>query len=414
MVKENHRDHSIRTSLNSLKVYILLGVIFLACNSQKDTSSFASVEKKVEVSEILKLGLEEQGEEYQLGDPKGVRTDENNNIYIADRALLTIKVYNQEGSFIKEIGRRGRGPAEFLDINSFEITPEGFFFILDRGNMRYTQVTKNGESVAMEPIDFSMEWQFYPDDIDYYEDKALVLFNDGVHSEIKPLLEKELFYVYDRELKTKYSSFFKFSEFQDIEITTFAWVTFLGKPGSFTLNQKKDELFYSPLIYHGNIYHFTKTNDGWKLSNVIKAGDTEVDSYVEFERPVFDRFKEQGVPGLRITMYGGPVPNIGRVNTFDAGIHQLSDGRVILFVGKWRDPLDKKGEHENIIDIYAQIINQDYSVEMVGLITSVEASKMPWKPFVNWKDANDNFYLLDNTDINYPTVTKFKIDLIEN
>lgn len=398
-----------------LTVYILLGVSFLACNSQGDTSPITSEGKNVEVSNILKLGLEEQGEDFQLGDPKGVRTDENNNIYIADRASLTIKVYNQEGEFVKEIGRRGRGPAEFLDINSFEITPEGNFFVLDRGNMRYTQVTKNGEPVSSEPIDFSMEWQFYPDDIDYYEDKALVLFNDGVHSEIKPLLEKELFYVYDKKLKTKYSSFFKFSEFQDIEVTDFAWVSFLGKPGSFILNQEKDELFYSPLIYHGNIYQFTKTEDEWKLSNVIKTGDTEVDSYVEFERPLLEKYRQLGVPGLRATRYGGgPDAHIGRVNTFDAGIHQLSDGRVILFVGKWRDPLDKKGEHENVIDIYAQIINQDYSVETVGLITSVEAAKMPWKPFVNWKDADDNFYLLDNTDINYPTVTKFRINQLED
>ncbi len=219
-----------------------------------------------------------------------------------------------------------------------------------------------------------------------------------------------MFYVYDRELKNRIASFFKFSEFQDINITTFAWVTFLGKPGSFIITQDKMELYYSPLIYHGNIYHFTKTGDDWKLDNVIKTRDFNEDAFVEFDESRFNQYASQGVPGLINIRYGGPEPRIGRVNSFDAGIHQLSDGRVIVFTATWRDPLDKEGTHENSIDIYAQVINTDKSVQSIGLVQSLEASQMPWKPLVNWKDSDDNFYLLDNTDIKNPTVTKFSID----
>lgn len=394
-----------------MMVYVIFGASFLACDSKKESSSLATDKKELAtVTTLLKIGLEDQGEEYQLGSPIGIRTDDSKNIYIADRASLAIKMYNREGEFVKEIGRRGRGPVEFLDINTFELTSEENFFILDRGNLRYTEVTKEGEQVMSQPVDFSMRWQFYPDDVDYYGDKIIALFNDGVGIDVKPLLERELFYIYDRKFKSKLGAFFKFSEFQDIDITTFAWVTFLGKPGSFTLSQDKNELFYSLLIYHGNIYHFTKDGDDWELFNIIKTKDFGMEAYVEFDESQLNQYASQGVPGLINVRYGGPEPRIGRINTFDAGIHQLTDGRIIAFVAKWKDSIDKVGVHENIIDIYGQIINSDGSTQSIGLVTSLEASKIPWKPLVNWKDSDDNFYLLDNTDINNPSVTKFKIE----
>lgn len=246
--------------------------INLGCSPKDDVYELNSVENRtVTVNNILKLGLESQGQNFQFGDPIGVRTDDKNNIYIADSASLTIKKYNKSGEFIEEMGRKGRGPGEFLDINSFEITPEGNFFILDRGNMRYSNINARGEEVSTEPIDFSMEWQFYPDGIAYYNDKIIALFNDGVSSPNKPDLEKDLFYIYDKDLKTRLGSFFNFLEFQDIEMNSFAWLAFLGKPGSFTLNKEKNDFLYSPLIYHGNIYHFTKQDSSWSLHKVIKS-----------------------------------------------------------------------------------------------------------------------------------------------
>ncbi|MDZ7756261.1 hypothetical protein [Rhodohalobacter sp.] len=96
---------------------------------------------------------------------------------------------------------------------------------------------------------------------------------------------------------------------------------------------------------------------------MIKAYDFSQESYTSFDNNLYQKYRSTSVPGIRSVMFGGaPDPHTGRVNTFDAGIHQLSDGRIIVFAATWRDPLDKEGEHENIIDIYAQIINDDYSV----------------------------------------------------
>ena len=410
----------IKWSEITMKIFRLvtcltLLIFFSGCDSSSkaELSLLLDEEERIDVEELLKLGVESQGEEYQFGDLIGVRTDSSHNIYVADRASLTIRMYDRNGSFIREIGRRGRGPSEFLDINTFEITPEENFFVLDRGNWRYKHLTKKGDEVSSIPIDQSgMEWFFFPDDIDHYEDKIIALYNDGVFNPENSLMDKELFHVYDEELKNRMASFFNFSKLRDIEINTFSWLAFLGKPGSFTLSHDKSELYYSPSIYHGNIYSFRREGGGeWENHKVIKTIDFSQESYSSLENNLYEEYRSKSVPGLRSVMFGGaPDPFRGRVNTFDAGIHQLSDGRIIVFAATWRDHLAMEGEHENIIDVYAQIITNDYSVHPLGLVKSVEATRVPWKPLVNWKDSEDNFYLLENTDLNYPTVTKFRID----
>lgn len=257
-----------------------------------------------------------------------------------------------------------------------------------------------------------MEWFFLPDAIDHYEGQIIALYNDGVYNPEKPLTEKELFHVYDKGLKSRKASFFKFSELKDIEINTFSWLAFLGKPGSFTLNRDKSELYYSPAIYHGNIYCFRRERGSeWKLHKVINTTGFSQESYTMLDKNLYDKFRSESVPGLRAMMFGGaPEPYRGRVNTFDAGIYQLSDGRIIQFAAAWRDPLDQEGVHEQVIDVYAQIINRDDSVQPLGLVKSVEATRVPLKPLVNWKDSEDHFYLLENTELNYPSVTKFRIE----
>lgn len=400
-----------------LVICLTLSMFFSGCNSNSKTESsqLLDEEEKIEVEEILKIGVENQGVEYQFGDPIGVRTDSSLNIYVADRASLTIRMFDKEGNYIRDIGRRGRGPSEFLDINTFEITPEENFFVLDRGSWRYKYITNEGIEVSSIPLERSgMEWFFTPDDIDHYDDKLIALFNDGVFNPDISLLDKELFYIYDKAIKNKINSFFKFSELRDIEINTFSWVAFLGRPGSFTLSQDKSELYYSPQIYHGNIYCFRRDGGSeWELHKVIKANAFSKESYTLLDNNIlYEKYRSKSVPGVSSIMFGGPDPNRGRVNTFDAGIHQLSDGRIIVFAATWRDPLEKEGEHENIIDIYAQVINNDYSVQPIGLVKSVEATRIPWKPLINWKDSEDNFYLLENSDLVYPSVTKFRIEQI--
>ena len=80
-------------------------------------------------------------------------------------------------------------------------------------------------------------------------------------------------------------------------------------------------------------------------------------------------------------------------------------------MGKWRDDLSKERDHEFVIDIYAQTYDtESKEVRFLGLVQSVEADMNHFKPLINWKDKEDNFYLLNNNGISIPSVTKFSIE----
>lgn len=183
----------------NLVLCLIIFLVISGCNSRETTQILNGKEMRAEVEEILKIGVEAQGAEYQFGDPIGVRTDKSHNIYVADRASLTIRMYDQEGRFVRDIGRRGSGPSEFYDINTFEITADEHFFVLDRGNWRYKYLTQQGIEVSSIPIDrLGMIWFFNPDAMDHYEDNIIALFVDGAHNPEKPVIDRELFYVYSR------------------------------------------------------------------------------------------------------------------------------------------------------------------------------------------------------------------------
>ncbi len=76
----------------------------------------------VEIEELLVLGNDENASaEYLFSLPEHICTDKKNNIYISDKNVCKIKVYDQNGKYIKSIGQKGQGPGEMQDITCFTV-----------------------------------------------------------------------------------------------------------------------------------------------------------------------------------------------------------------------------------------------------------------------------------------------------
>jgi len=65
-----------------------------------------------------------------------IATDSKNNIYILDRKEKFMYLFNEEGKFLKKIGRPGQGPGEFERPCSIYIDSKDTIYILDEGHRR--------------------------------------------------------------------------------------------------------------------------------------------------------------------------------------------------------------------------------------------------------------------------------------
>ena len=101
------------------KKEIKKGVIYMS-NSEKGLWQGS---KKLVMEEIFTIGVEEGDDEYLLSMPICVETDSSDNIYIADMQDDFIKVYDNTGKFLRQIGRRGQGPGEFQELLWMSFTP---------------------------------------------------------------------------------------------------------------------------------------------------------------------------------------------------------------------------------------------------------------------------------------------------
>lgn len=88
-----------------------------------------------------------------LNQPRDLKVDQSETLFVLDSGDTNIKVYDNEGRFSHSIGRAGQGPGELGRFIYFDISPEGRVFVMDGMNRRVNQYEKNGMFIS----DFSIE-----------------------------------------------------------------------------------------------------------------------------------------------------------------------------------------------------------------------------------------------------------------
>ena len=66
------------------------------------------------ITDEIILGKEEGPDEGILFFPYDIRVDSQDYIYLVDREDMNIKVYDQSGNWIRNVGRKGQGPGEYI------------------------------------------------------------------------------------------------------------------------------------------------------------------------------------------------------------------------------------------------------------------------------------------------------------
>jgi hypothetical protein len=88
-------------------------------------------------------GLDAQGPA-ALARPYDLEVSEDGSIYVFDRQLQEVRVFDSSGSFIRTIGRKGDGPGEHRGAQGIALAPDGSVWSQDSSLGRLTQFAQDG------------------------------------------------------------------------------------------------------------------------------------------------------------------------------------------------------------------------------------------------------------------------------
>lgn len=102
----------------------------------------------VSLVEELRIGELEGPEAYTFGRVVSMAVDSAGAMYVLDQQALTVRVYDESGRHVHDIGRSGSGPGELKQPHSLEFMPDGRLAVRDFGNARINFYAPTGESVG--------------------------------------------------------------------------------------------------------------------------------------------------------------------------------------------------------------------------------------------------------------------------
>jgi hypothetical protein len=100
---------------------------------------------RIVFEEELSIGVEAGDENYMFGGRIYFNTDDEGNIYVNDWDQKRIQKFDPQGQYFLTIGRRGRGPGEFVNAWNPRFDKDGNLYVYDRGNRRISFFTTDGE-----------------------------------------------------------------------------------------------------------------------------------------------------------------------------------------------------------------------------------------------------------------------------
>lgn len=373
----------------SYRICIAVGIFvlpFFAEAQKVDTTRINSVK----MVNKLKIGNAEDGSiESSLSNVSDISIDQNANIYIADEGSMHIKVFDNEGNHLQNIGRRGRGPGEFLSFKATSIINSDELIVVDKRQFRITKFSNNGE--VLETFLMSKETQ------------DVVFFNQISQLENKNHLilykkfgrvgnEDEIFHIWNQNFDEEIS---KFGSFERLDFSEgFAKEIVKLAVGSFTI-QNDGKILFTPSIYEGNIYSYKKINDEW-IREDIKGYSLPRYSYENYS----NRKKDNDA----FTLYTPRGEVKGDIYITSMGIFDLNSEYIAHF------SMIRLEDQEKEWKFGVELFDEDLNYLGYYELNSFSKNKNLIQPGIRAKDKDDNFYMIHEQN-EYPVVYKFSLDI---
>ncbi len=150
--------------------------------------------------EVLRFSEDPENEASLLYRPRQILQDREGDIYIVDSGNSRIAVFDNNGIYVRSIGRSGEGPGEFLTLDS-PLIHDGRVQVYDRRLNRLSIFTTNGELQEMIPLASLMsEHQIRTPMLVYrYQDGSLLINDDQLTSDEEKQLSTERVFLFDSD-----------------------------------------------------------------------------------------------------------------------------------------------------------------------------------------------------------------------
>lgn len=116
----------------------------LQCTTE-DQAEATQANNVLEAVEDVRIGQLEGENEYVFGAIGRVAVGENDVMFVADRQVPVIRMYDREGNFIRNVGGEGRGPGEYSRISGMRTFPDGILAVWDARNQRISVYNQDGD-----------------------------------------------------------------------------------------------------------------------------------------------------------------------------------------------------------------------------------------------------------------------------
>ena len=202
-----------------------------------------------------------------LGAPRVIAVDEYGNIFVADHASMSIKVFDKSGRYLRKIGSRGREPGQFMDLSIVYIDDKSRLITIDDVNQRVSIFNTGGEIKSYHKTDPDI--LYFPKEAKKVKAEEFVILN-----KMPPRYNSDFIaHSYDEDIEINLSSFITLEELgQDYDL--FGDLHYLVEPGSiYPLSSSR--FIYTPSIYEGKVYIYEFLKGNWSQNEVWEGRKSE-------------------------------------------------------------------------------------------------------------------------------------------
>lgn len=135
---------------------LLVGVLAPLCMAQVVISSEATepheLPRDLMPIELFRVGSESGPDEVLFTGPNmAVSNAPDGRLVVLDHEARVLRIFDETGAFVREVGRPGRGPGEFSYPSALAWSPAGELWIPEPFEFRYSVFDADGEFVRTQP-----------------------------------------------------------------------------------------------------------------------------------------------------------------------------------------------------------------------------------------------------------------------